>query len=70
MTSASSSGSLASHSQFQLLVAVHAEHANGRSSDVRPANDDDDLPMKMIIPALLARVIEQGNHIRKGIDAG
>ncbi len=33
------------------------------TSDVRPARDDNAFPMKMIIPALLARVIEQGNQI-------
>ena len=61
--------SLGSHAQFQLLVVVDAEHADGRSTDVRQSKNVDAIPAEMILPALLPGVKQQGHGIRQRIDS-
>jgi len=53
-------GLFASHSEFQLFVAVHAEHADGGAADRRFPDDVDAIPVEMLVPALLARMKQRG----------
>ena len=60
----------ASHAQFQLLVAVHAEHAEGGATDLRLADDVNSFPAEVVGPSLLAGVKERGYRVCQWIDTG
>ena len=62
--------SLARHAEFQLLVAVQAEYADGGAADSRLTDKMDSVPAEMIVPSLLAGVEERGDRIGFRIDAG
>ena len=61
--------SLTRHAEFQLLVAVHAQHADGGAPDSRLTDEMDSVPVEMIAPSLLAGVEERGRRIGFRIDA-
>jgi hypothetical protein len=61
--------SLASQAEFQLLVAVHAEHADGGAANLGLADDVNAIPSEMLVPALLARVKERRQRICQRIDS-
>lgn len=61
---------LASHAEFQLLVAVHAEHADGGAANLGLADDVNAIPSEMLVPVLLARVKERRQRICQRIDSG
>jgi hypothetical protein len=58
-----------SHAEFQLLVAVHAEHADGGAANLGLADDVNAIPSEMLVPVLLARVKERGQSIGLGINS-
>lgn len=64
------SRSLSSHAKFELLVAVHTEHADGGSTDRGLADDVDSFPLEVVVPDLLAGMEEWCNRVRNGIDPG
>jgi hypothetical protein len=61
---------LTRHAEFQLIVAVHAEHSDGGASDSSLTDEMDSVPAEMIVPALLAWMEEWSHRIGLRIDAG
>lgn len=64
------SSSFSSHAKFKLLVAVHAWHADGGSSDRGLADDVDSFPTEVVVPDLLAGMEERCKRVRNRIDPG
>jgi hypothetical protein len=62
--------SLARHAEFQLLIAVQAEYADGGAADSRLTDKMDSVSAEMIVPSLLAGVEERGDRIGFRIDVG
>lgn len=58
------------HAKFQLLVAVHAENANGCATGSGFTNQMDSVPSEVILPALLPRVKQRSEISGKWINAG
>lgn len=62
--------SIPGHSQFQLLVAVHAKHADRRPTDLGASDDVDAIPLEMFVPPLLAGVKEEHDRLGERVDPG